>query len=58
MVFASGGIGRSAPRRIEGDVETGSVMAGQSVGMVTSEQPVSEILAELIEQAEKALGNR
>jgi len=25
---------------IDGDVEMGSVMAGQSVGMVTSEQPI------------------
>jgi len=36
---------------IEGDVETGSVMAGQSVGMVTREQSTAEILAELVEQA-------
>ena len=43
---------------IEGDVETGSVMAGQSVGMVTKEQPTAEILAELVAQAEKALGMR
>ncbi|MDR3448420.1 MAG: nitronate monooxygenase [Alphaproteobacteria bacterium] len=43
---------------IDGDVENGSVMAGQSVGMVTREQPVAEILAELVSQAEKALENR
>lgn len=43
---------------IEGDVENGSVMAGQSVGMVTREQPVDEILAELIEQAVGALATR
>ncbi|MDE1900194.1 MAG: nitronate monooxygenase [Alphaproteobacteria bacterium] len=43
---------------IDGDVETGSVMAGQSVGMVTREQPVAEIMAELVAQAEKALENR
>ena len=36
---------------IEGDVETGSVMAGQSVGMVTREQSTAEILGELVEQA-------
>lgn len=36
---------------IEGDVEYGSVMAGQSVGMVKSEQPTAEILQELVEQA-------
>ncbi len=41
---------------IEGDVETGSIMAGQSVGMVTREQPVAEILAELVAQAEEQLG--
>lgn len=43
---------------VEGDVETGSVMAGQSVGMVTKEQPVHEILAELVDQAEQALQKR
>lgn len=40
---------------VDGDVETGSVMAGQSVGMVTSIQPVAEILAELKAQAMAAL---
>jgi enoyl-[acyl-carrier protein] reductase II len=43
---------------IDGDVETGSVMAGQSVGMVKKEQPIEEILAELIAEAEKALEGR
>ena len=43
---------------IDGDVETGSVMAGQSVGMVGREQPTAEILAELVVQAEKALQTR
>lgn len=43
---------------IDGDVENGSVMAGQSVGMVTTEQPVAEIIAELLEQAETALTGR
>lgn len=43
---------------IDGDVETGSVMAGQSVGMVTREQPTAEIIAELVEQAEAALERR
>jgi enoyl-[acyl-carrier protein] reductase II len=36
---------------IDGDVEAGSLMAGQSVGMVTREQSTVEILAELIDQA-------
>jgi enoyl-[acyl-carrier protein] reductase II len=40
---------------IEGDVENGSVMAGQSVGMVTSVQTVAEIIAGLRAQAIAAL---
>lgn len=40
---------------VEGDVETGSLMAGQSVGMVTKVQPVAEIIAELVAEAEAAL---
>jgi enoyl-[acyl-carrier protein] reductase II len=43
---------------IDGDVENGSLMAGQSVGMVTCEQPVSEIITELVDQAEAALAAR
>ena len=43
---------------IEGDVESGSVMAGQSVGMVTREQPTAAILAELVTQAEETLRAR
>jgi enoyl-[acyl-carrier protein] reductase II len=40
---------------VDGDIENGSVMAGQSVGMVTSIQSVAEILAELKSQAVAAL---
>lgn len=36
---------------IEGDVTSGSMMAGQSVGMVKEEQPASEIIAGLVDQA-------
>ena len=43
---------------IEGDVEHGSMMAGQSVGMVTKEEPVAEIIAGLIEEAASALERR
>jgi enoyl-[acyl-carrier protein] reductase II len=43
---------------IEGDVENGSLMAGQSVGMVKAEEPVAAILATLVSEAEAALGNR
>src|SRR5918993_5430371 len=39
---------------IDGDVETGSVMAGQSVGMVKREEPVAEIIQELVEEAAAA----
>ena len=40
---------------IDGDVENGSVMAGQSVGMVTKEEPVAEIIAQLLAECEAAL---
>ena len=40
---------------IDGDVENGSLMAGQSVGMVTAEEPVAEILAKLMDESEAAL---
>jgi enoyl-[acyl-carrier protein] reductase II len=40
---------------VDGDVESGSLMAGQSVGMVTREQPTAEIIDELVEQAVAAL---
>jgi enoyl-[acyl-carrier protein] reductase II len=43
---------------IDGDVESGSVMAGQSVGMVTKEEPASDILASLVDQAAAALERR
>lgn len=43
---------------IDGDIENGSVMAGQSVGLVTKEEPVADIIAELIAQAEAALATR
>jgi enoyl-[acyl-carrier protein] reductase II len=40
---------------IDGDVENGSLMAGQSVGMVTQEQTTARILEELVDQAVAAL---
>ena len=43
---------------IDGDVEHGSLMAGQSVGMVTKEEPVADILAQLVAQADGALAGR
>jgi enoyl-[acyl-carrier protein] reductase II len=43
---------------IDGDCESGSVMAGQSVGMVTREEPVAEIIRELVDEAAAALESR
>ncbi|MBF0096702.1 MAG: nitronate monooxygenase [Magnetococcales bacterium] len=43
--FWVGALRRAA---IDGDVEQGSVMAGQSVGMVKAIQPVAEIIQELV----------
>ncbi len=43
---------------IDGDVEHGSVMAGQSVGMVTKEEPCADILATLMAEAAHALDKR
>jgi enoyl-[acyl-carrier protein] reductase II len=43
---------------IDGDVEHGSVMAGQSVGMVTREEPLADIVAELMTEAAGALEKR
>ena len=43
---------------LEGDVENGSLMAGQSIGMVTREQPVAAILDELMAQADGAIAAR
>lgn len=43
---------------VDGDVENGSVMAGQSVGMVTTEQSAADIIAELVAEAEAALSSR
>ncbi len=43
---------------IDGDVEHGSLMAGQSVGMVTEEEPVSQIVATLMLESEDALSRR
>lgn len=37
---------------VDGDVETGSVMAGQSVGMVKKIEPIQDIINELVSQAE------
>ena len=43
---------------IDGDVENGSLMAGQSVGMVTKEEPLADILGALMAEAATALDAR
>ena len=43
---------------IDGDIENGSLMAGQSVGMVAKEEPVVDIIAELLAESEAALSRR
>jgi enoyl-[acyl-carrier protein] reductase II len=43
---------------VDGDVEGGSMMAGQSVGMVKSEEPVADIIASLMAESEDALSRR
>lgn len=43
---------------IDGDIENGSLMAGQSVGMVKAEEPVDDIIGELMTQCEEALARR
>jgi enoyl-[acyl-carrier protein] reductase II len=53
--FWAGALRRAA---LEGDVEQGSVMAGQSVGMVKKIEPTKDILAELMGQAEAYLQGR
>ncbi len=54
-LFWAGALKRAV---IDGDVENGSLMAGQSVGMVTCEQPVAEIVEELMGQAVQTLAAR
>lgn len=43
---------------IEGDIERGSLMAGQSVGMVTNEQSTQEVMEELLLQAKQSIASR
>ncbi|MBL8837037.1 MAG: nitronate monooxygenase [Alphaproteobacteria bacterium] len=43
---------------VDGDVEHGSLMAGQSVGLVSAEQPTAAIIGELVDQALAAIVRR
>ncbi len=40
---------------VDGDVVTGSLMAGQSVGMVAQEQSIADVVGELLTQAHAAI---
>lgn len=42
----------------EGDVNEGTVMAGQIAGLISKEQSCAEIIAEMMEQAEQCLNRR
>ena len=53
--YWAGALRRAA---IDGDIEHGSLMAGQSVGMVKAEEPVAEIVAKLMAESEDALSRR
>ncbi|MFC4254181.1 2-nitropropane dioxygenase [Altererythrobacter xixiisoli] len=53
--YWAGALRRAA---IDGDIENGSLMAGQSVGMVTSEEPVAVIMDRLLAESEAALSRR
>lgn len=49
------GEGRFAAAVVNGDVDGGSVMAGQVAGMISREQPAAEIIEELVSTAAKIL---
>lgn len=53
--FWAGALRRAA---IDGDIETGSMMAGQSVGMVEAVEPVADILHQLVDQATASIAGR
>lgn len=49
------GPGRSRLASVEGDVENGTVMCGQCVGLVNEIKSVSEVIKEMIEEGTKTL---
>jgi len=54
-LFWAGALRRAV---LDGDVDSGSLMAGQSVGMVTQEQPTQLIIEELVAQATEAIASQ
>ncbi len=51
------GVGRLRAAVIEGDVEKGSLMAGQVAAMIHKIQPAAEIINEIIAEAKAVFGN-
>jgi enoyl-[acyl-carrier protein] reductase II len=49
------GTGKLRQAALEGDMEFGSVMAGQCAGLVKSVKPVAEVILEIIEEAKEVL---
>jgi enoyl-[acyl-carrier protein] reductase II len=49
------GTGKLRQAALEGDMEFGSVMAGQCAGLVKSVKPAAEVILEIIEEAKKVL---
>ena len=49
-------IGSLRNAAVEGDVEHGSLMAGQSVGILNKVQPLRDILQDLVDEADQGLG--
>lgn len=55
--FEKLGIGRLKMAAIDGDVQRGSVMAGQIAGLVRKQQPAADIIKDIITQAEEICRN-
>ncbi|MCR4430138.1 MAG: enoyl-[acyl-carrier-protein] reductase FabK [Tepidanaerobacteraceae bacterium] len=51
------GTGRLRAAVVEGDVDNGSVMAGQIAGMITDIKPAAEIIEDLINEAKQVLNS-
>ncbi|MEW5954629.1 MAG: enoyl-[acyl-carrier-protein] reductase FabK [Bacillota bacterium] len=49
------GVGRLRAAMVDGDIETGSVMAGQISGLVQNIQPAGEIILEVVTEARNVL---
>jgi len=49
------GRGRLEKGLIEGDVEYGSLMAGQIAGLIREIKPVREVIQEVMKEAEEAI---